>query len=198
MARGEAKYDRLVARCHAIDVLTPEDPYPIWTGEGGPHLIAPLFVLYDYSFADDGVSPARAIEAADRAGIMCADEALLHPDPWASREAWCAHRCALSEARLDAARDEHDIPFVLVNHYPLRRELARLPLIPPFKIWCGTRRTEEWAARYRASVVVSGHLHIRSTRVIEGTRFEEVSLGYPHRQWDTRRGVDSYLRPVFP
>src|SRR5689334_15936295 len=48
--RGADRYDHLVELCRGLGVLTPEDPYPAWTGPGGPVTIAPLFVLYDYSF----------------------------------------------------------------------------------------------------------------------------------------------------
>src|ERR1700726_4625971 len=48
--RGEQRYRRLVDICRGLGVLTPEDPYSVWDGEGGPLTVAPLFVLYDYSF----------------------------------------------------------------------------------------------------------------------------------------------------
>jgi hypothetical protein len=89
-------------------------------------------------------------------------------------------RCEMTERRLRAHRNE--LPTVLINHFPLREDLAKLPRIPRFSIWCGTRRTEDWHLRFNAAVVVSGHLHIRSTSYRNGTRFEEVSLGYP-QQW---------------
>jgi hypothetical protein len=57
--------------------------------------------------------------------------------------------------------------------------IFRLPLVPRFGIWGGTLRTRDWHCRFRASVVVYGHLHIRCTREIDDVRFEEVSLGYP-------------------
>ena len=85
----------------------------------------------------------------------------------------------------------------LVNHYPLRPDLAVLPRIPRFTIWCGTTRTAEWHTRYPIDVVVSGHLHMRSTRWRDGVRFEEVSLGYP-AQWQLHKGVDAYLRQILP
>jgi hypothetical protein len=44
-------------------------------------------------------------------------------------------------------------------------------------------------------VAVSGHLHVRRTDRHEGTRFEEVSLGYPH-QWDATKGLAAYLREI--
>lgn len=198
MARGVEKYARLVERCRALGVITPEDAYPVWNGEGGPHVIAPLFLLYDYSFAELGMTPTDAVEWARGAGIACADEELLHPDPYLRREDWCATRCESTELRLEAAIEEHRLPLVLVNHYPLKRAFAHLPSIPAFKIWCGTRRTETWARRFGAAVAISGHLHIRSTRMNEGTRFEEVSLGYPHRQWDPRLGMDFYIRQILP
>jgi hypothetical protein len=42
---------------------------------------------------------------------------------------------------------------------------------------------------------VYGHLHIPSTRVRDGVRFEEVSLGYP-RQWNAARPLREYLRKI--
>jgi 3',5'-cyclic AMP phosphodiesterase CpdA len=196
--RGDFKYQSLVAHCRKLGVITPEDPFPVWHGEGGQHLIAPLFLLYDYSFAPDGMTPAAARRWAADAGIVCADEELLHPDPYASREEWCRRRCIDTEARLELATANNAMPLVIVNHFPLKRELAYLPSIPRFRIWCGTTRTESWASRFRASTVVSGHLHIRGTRVLEGTRFVEVSLGYPHRQWDPARRLDTYIRQILP
>jgi len=47
---------------------------------------------------------------------------------------------------------------VLINHFPLREDLVRLRRIPRFSIWCGTKATQEWHTRFRAQVVVSGHL----------------------------------------
>ena len=88
--RGEERYLHVVEMCRRLGVLTPEDPYPVWEGEGGPVTVVPLFLLYDYTFRTDGArTKAQAIDMAERAGVMCMDERLLHPDPHASREAWC-------------------------------------------------------------------------------------------------------------
>jgi len=87
------------------------------------------------------------------------------------------------------------VQIVLVNHFPLRREHAVLPRIPRFSIWCGTRLTEAWHRRFRIRSVVYGHLHLRSTRELDGVTFEEVSLGYP-KQWDVRKGLGTYLRRI--
>jgi hypothetical protein len=73
---------------------------------------------------------------------------------------------------------------------------VRLPRIPRFSIWCGTKRTEDWHTRFRAEVVVSGHLHMPATLWRDGVRFEEVSLGYP-MQWK-HRGLVKSLREVLP
>ena len=51
--------------------------------------------------------------------------------------------------------------------------------------------------RFRARAVISGHLHLRSTLVRHGVRYEEVSLGYP-RDWRQERGLAYYLREVLP
>jgi hypothetical protein len=177
-------------------VLTPEDEYPVWDLQGERFVIAPLFLLYDYSFAPSGMSPDAAIAWAAESGIRCADERLLHFDPYASRAAWCAERCRTTAERLDAKLGETGLRSILINHFPLKQQLAHLPAIPRFQIWCGTQRTEDWHTRYRAAVVVSGHLHIRKTVWLEGCRFEEVSLGYPGRQWDGVGSIDAYVRAI--
>jgi predicted phosphodiesterase len=193
--RGEARYRRCVELCAAHGVISPEDPYVAWPGDGGPCVLAPLFLLYDYSFHPDEVADADAVAWAREAGLECTDEVLLHPDPYPSRPAWCDARVAATRARLDAIPADHRT--ILINHFPLRRDLAWLPAIPRFSIWCGTRQTEAWHRDYRAQVVVSGHLHIRSTRWIDGVRFEEVSLGYP-RQRAANLPIERYLREILP
>ncbi|MBX3187575.1 MAG: metallophosphoesterase [Labilithrix sp.] len=190
--RGEARYARLVEACRARGVLTPEDPYPVWPGDGPPTVIAPMFLLYDYSFRPDDVPRERAIAWASEADTVCVDEELLHPHPHASREAWCHARVEATRARLDALGP--DVGTVLINHFPLRRAHAFLPRVPRFCIWCGTTKTEDWHLRYRARAVVYGHLHIPRTHVEDGVAFEEVSLGYPV-QW---RGRTKTLRQIWP
>jgi len=192
---GEAKYWALIELARRYGVVTPEDPYPLWDGPGGPCLITPLFLLYDYSFRPDHVALQDVVAWAAEQQAVCADEVLLDPAPYADRAAWCAARCQLSERRLEAAG--HDLPKVIVNHYPLREDLIHIPRIPRFSPWCGTRQTEHWHRRFNARVVVSGHLHTRRTDWRDGTRFEEVSLGYP-RQWNHARGLTAYLREILP
>jgi predicted phosphodiesterase len=184
--RGEARYLDLVMLCRRLDVVTPEDPYPVWDGEGGPALVAPLFLLYDYSFGRNvGSTPEQALKRAYDAGVVCVDEFLLHPDPYPSREAWCGARVEETERRLQAC--DPDLPTVLVNHFPLVVEPTRALRHPEFAQWCGTVRTADWHRRFRAAAVVYGHLHIPRTTWHDGVPFEEVSLGYP-REWQSRRG----------
>ena len=193
--RGEAKYNRLVSICRNHGVTTPEDPYVLWTGEGTQCRLAPLFLLYDYSFRPDAVPFERAVEWAAESGIVCADEVLLSSEPYSSRSAWCAARCLYTERRLREISGQ--TPLVLINHFPLRQDLAQLWRIPRFSLWCGTRRTEDWHIRFPVSVVVYGHLHIRGTHFRDGVRFEEVSLGYPG-DWHQSSGIQPYLREILP
>ena len=193
--RGEARYLRWVEVCRERGVLTPEDPYAVWPGAGPRCVLVPLFLLYDYSFRPDEIAEADALDWARASGVECTDEILLYPDPYPSRTAWCHARCAAARARLDQIPADHGT--VLINHFPLRRDLAWLPAIPRFSLWCGTRLTETWHRDYRAQVVVSGHLHLRSTRWIDGVRFEEVSLGYP-RQRRPDLPLREYLREILP
>lgn len=194
-ARGVAKYESLVQICRDYGVLTPEDPYPVWPGSGPTTTIAPLFLLYDYSFGPDGLTPDQTIAWARAGGIQCADQRFLDPAPYESRQAWCAARLAATAARLEAIPVDHQT--VLINHWTLRRDLVRLTRIPHFVPWCGTRETDDWHRRFRAAVVVSGHLHLRATDWRDGTRFEEVALGYP-QHWRDETGADGYLREILP
>ncbi|HVS00046.1 MAG TPA: metallophosphoesterase [Thermoanaerobaculia bacterium] len=193
--RGQAKYDRLVSICRDYGVLTPEDPYVMWPGEGPNCILAPLFLLYDYTFRPDDIPVDQAVAWAAEVNLLCSDEVLLHPDPYPTRGDWCDARIRETEPRLAQAAER--APLVLINHFPLRRDLAILPRIPRFSIWCGTRQTEDWHLRYRAEVVLYGHLHIRGTYYRDDVRFEEVSLGYP-QNWEPRRGIEPYLRQILP
>ncbi|HEV2636986.1 MAG TPA: metallophosphoesterase [Actinocrinis sp.] len=179
--RGVERYERLVELCRGLGVLTPQDPYPVWPGPDGPVLIAPLFVLYDYSFRPPGVATKEAALAlAHDTGVVCTDEFLLHPDPYPTREAWCEDRVTDTEKRLLAC--DPALPKVLVNHYPLVRTPTRILRHPVFAQWCGTERTADWHIRFGAAAVVYGHLHIPRTTWHDGVRFEEVSLGYPRER----------------
>ena len=180
--------------CRQFGALTPEDPFAVWPPEPDT-VIVPMFLLYDYSFHPPSIDASSAVAWAREAGVVCGDERLLDPAPWPSRAAWCHARCRETQARLDAL--PAGTRTILVNHWPLRYDLARPPRIPRFSIWCGTTITESWAERYRARAVVGGHLHMRTTMWRRGVRYEEVSLGYP-RDWRAERGIDWYLRDVLP
>jgi 3',5'-cyclic AMP phosphodiesterase CpdA len=195
--RGEERYQELVARCRRLGVLTPEDPYEVFTGPEGPVRVAPLFLLYDYSFRPPGTrSTEQGLAYAHRTGIVCSDEYLLHPDPYPSREEWCRARVATTERRL--ADCLPGPPLVLVNHYPLVREPTRVLRHPEFAQWCGTEATADWHRRFPVAAVVYGHLHIPRTTWHDGVRFEEVSLGYPRerRVWMRPRRVPRQVLPA--
>ena len=182
--RGVERYRRLVELCRGLGVVTPEDPHPVWTGPGGPVTIAPLFLLYDYSFLPENApTRAEALAYAYQTAVVCTDEAMLHPDPYLSREAWCVARVVETEQRL-AWRDP-GLPTVLVNHWPLVREPTRILSYSQFAQWCGTGRSANWHTKSNAVAVVYGHLHIPRTTWYDGVRFEEVSVGYP-REWGLR------------
>lgn len=194
-ARGEAKYQQLVALCREYGVLTPEDPYVIWPGGTTPTMLVPLFLLYDYSFRPDHVPYEQALAWAEETNVLCTDEALLHPDPYPSRAAWCRARCEATEKRLQA--ELSSTPVVFINHFPMRQTLVRLAKIPRFSLWCGTRQTDDWHRRFPTTAVVYGHVHMRATDYQDGVRFEEVSLGYP-QQWQPAKGMQAYLREILP
>jgi 3',5'-cyclic AMP phosphodiesterase CpdA len=195
-ARGAERYRLLVEMCRGLGVVTPEDPYLVYDGPGGPVTIAPLFLLYDYTFRPPDLSKEEAMAWAHETGIVCTDEFVLHPDPHPTRDAWCRARLRETEIRLDA-RDP-GLPTVLINHFPLVRQPTDILRYPQFAQWCGTVETADWHLRYNAATVVYGHLHIPRTTWYDGVRFEEVSLGYPRER--RMYGVDGAkaLRCVLP
>lgn len=201
-ARGEAKYHECVHIARGYGVLTPEDPFEVWDGEGGPCIIAPIFTLYDYSFRPPQVSLENAVEWAKEDGVEATDEHLLHYEPYKSRQEWCNVLVDKFRNKLEEAQAAHpELPMVIANHWPLRQDLVYLKWIPRFSIWCGTTLTEEWHKQFNAKVVVSGHLHIRRTDWKDGVRFEECSLGYP-RQWkeamELGADINDFLREILP
>ncbi|MBF6842465.1 metallophosphoesterase, partial [Acinetobacter baumannii] len=110
--QGRDKYTELVDGCRAIDVLTPEDPYPEFHGV----TVVPLFTLYDYSWRPQGTTIDEALEMANRSQVIMTDEYAIKPfvDP----VLWCRERLRYTVRRL--ARVEG--PTILVNHCPLIRE----------------------------------------------------------------------------
>lgn len=193
--RGEQRYRHLVDLCRRLGVVTPEDPYPVWPGPGGPVQVVPLFLLYDYTFRPDGLDREAALAEAYRVGVVCTDEFLLHPDPYPSRQDWCLARVEQTERRL--AERHPPLPTVLVNHFPLVREPTRILRFPIFAQWCGTESTADWHLRFSAAAVVYGHLHIPRTTWYDGVRFEEVSVGYP-REWRQRAVTPGAPRQILP
>jgi 3',5'-cyclic AMP phosphodiesterase CpdA len=190
--RGRDRYDALVDMCRAIGVVTPEDPYEVWTGPGGPVAVVPLFLLYDYTFLPSGAATKeQGLAKAEAAGVLCTDEVFLHPDPYPSREEWCAARLNLTRPRLDAL----ELSTVLFGHYPLIRKPMDVLWHPEFVMWCGTVHTADWHRRYRATSMVYGHLHVPSTFDQDGTEFQEVSLGYP-QEWGARDRAPSLPRRI--
>lgn len=170
--RGRDKYNELVDLCRRIDVLTPEDPYPMFHGV----TIVPLFTLYDYSFRQPGLGVEEAVQSARDKGIMLTDEFAIAP--FVDVRGWCWDRLAYSIKRLSRTTG----PTILVNHWPLVVEPVNQVRFTEIGLWCGTRHTRSWARRYDAQVVVYGHLHMPGEMVVEGVRHVEVSLGYP-REW---------------
>jgi 3',5'-cyclic AMP phosphodiesterase CpdA len=197
--RGEQRYQHLVEVCQGMGVLTPEDPYPVWEGPGGPVTIAPLFLLYDYTFLPEGAqTKEEGLAIAYESGIVCSDERFLYPDPYPSREAWCWARIEATERRLAAL--DPALPVIFVNHYPLIREPTRVLRYPQFAQWCGTIRTGDWHTRFNTAAVVYGHLHIPRTTWHDGVKFVESSIGYP-REWQAwqQRGLEVPIpRQILP
>ena len=182
---GRSRYDHLVDMCDQMGIVSPEHPFPVWTDEGGPATIVPMFVLYDYTFLPDGATTkSEGLALARARNGVATDEFLLSSEPYATKEAWCRERLAYTRNRLDDL--DWMTPTVLVNHFPLVRDPCDVLFYPEFALWCGTTETADWHTRYNALCSVYGHLHIPRTTWYDGVRFEEVSVGYP-REWKRRK-----------
>lgn len=198
---GVARYDYLVSICRDLDVLTPEDPFPVWQGagaeeHGGAVTLVPMFLLYDYSFLPEGATTkAEGLAIARERNVVATDEFLLSPDPYLTRDAWCHARVQVTKRKLDALAP--GTPVVLINHFPLVRQPTDVLFYPEFALWCGTELTADWHTRYNVVCSVYGHLHIPRTSHYDGVRFEEVSLGYP-REWQRRGLPERLLRQILP
>jgi len=177
--RGEERYEALVQMCRSLDVATPEDPYPVFDGVGGPVTVAPLFLLYDYTFLPpDTSTKAQALVRAYRSAAVCADEFLLHSDPYPSLEAWCEQRLASTVERLSSRAAPH-LPTVLVNHFPLARQATDGLPDPLDALWYGTTRTADWHVRFNASHVVHGELYLPRLLSNSAARDPEQAIGRP-------------------
>jgi 3',5'-cyclic AMP phosphodiesterase CpdA len=194
--RGVERYATLVEMCRRLDVVTPEDPYPVWQGPSGPVVVAPLFVGYDYTWRPVGcTTKEQALAYAHSTGVVCTDEYMLHPDPYATRDEWCRTRVEETEKRLKDV--DPAVPMVLVNHYPTVRQPTHVLRYPEFAQWCGTALTADWHTRFNVAAMVYGHLHIPRSTVYDGVPFEEVSLGYP-REWQPRQRPPGLPRRILP
>ena len=99
---GKARYDYLVNMCDEMGVITPEHPFPVWTEEGGPATIVPMFLLYDYTFLPQGAATkAEGLAIARERNVVGTDEFLLSAEPYATRDAWCRDRVAYTRKRLE-------------------------------------------------------------------------------------------------
>ncbi|KAI9713213.1 MAG: hypothetical protein M1820_001199 [Bogoriella megaspora] len=206
--RGEEKYMFCVEVAREYGIITPEDPYDFWwvEGEDGsaiPHVICPIFTLYDYTFRPPEIKPEDAVAWAREKDIEATDEFMLHPDPYESRQAWCDVLVSKTTSKLTLALAKYgrDVKFIIAGHWPLRQDLVDLRAIPRFSPWCGTVRTEDWHLRFNCEVVVSGHIHVRRTDWRDNIRFEECSLGYP-KQWNHCRDegldINDMMREILP
>ena len=118
---GRARYDYLVQMCDEMGIVTPEHPFPVWTDEGGPATIVPMFLLYDYTFLPAGAATkSEGLAIARENNVVATDEFLLSSEPYATKDAWCRDRLSHTRKRLEDL--DWMMPTVLVNHFPLVRE----------------------------------------------------------------------------
>jgi hypothetical protein len=111
------------------------------------------------------VSPAGVFGVSYRTGVVCADEMMLHSDPYPDRESWCDTPAFRTRLRREYGA-----------RWPLVHQPTDAPRFREFAQWCGTTRTADWHTRFRAEVAVldmartSGGLARLSDRVEQARR----------------------------
>ena len=193
---GRARYDYLVEMCDEMGIVTPEHPYPVWTGQGGPATIVPMFLLYDYTFLPpgaatkaEGLAIAREQQRGRDRRVPAVLRAVRHPRRLVPRPAGL-HPGPAGGTGLDGPhRAGEPFPAGAANR-------ATCCSTRSSRCGAGPSQTADWHTRYNALCSVYGHLHIPRTTWYDGVRFEEVSVGYP-REW-RRRKPYRWLRQVLP
>lgn len=183
---AQDKYREMVTACQAMGVLTPEDPYPTFAGR----TIVPMFTLYDHSWRDPLISVEKALRDAAGNGVVFTDQVAIAP--YVDVPLWCQQRLGYTVRRLSKVTG----PTVLVNHWPLVREVTSMLRLPEIALWSGSCHTQDWPVRFGAETVIYGHLHIPVATDVDGVRHVEVSLGYPRER---ERTLDQRLeRNLWP
>ena len=160
-------------------------------------MVAPLFLLYDYSFRPAGSPDEEALDWAAEAGVVCTDEALLHPDPYpVARGLVRGAGAGRPSARL--ARVDPDLRPCWSTTSRCVRSPTRLLRYPGVRAVVRDRRDRRLAHPLpRRGGRVRPPAHTARPRYRDGVRFEEVSVGYP-RQWATDGGLEPKLREILP
>ncbi|CAM5649724.1 hypothetical protein STENM36S_08636 [Streptomyces tendae] len=173
--------EHLVEMCRELGVTTPEDPYPVWEGAGGPAVVAPLFLLYHYSFScpRDARPRPKDWEYAQGTGVVCSvrvPAAPLIPHP--SREAWCRARVEETERRLaEIPADPPDHP----RSTTIRCTWTPTDVLwyPEFAMWCGTSLTADWHRRFPGAHMDGSRYHPAHHLARGGPLRGGVGAGFP-------------------
>ena len=134
---------------------------PVWHGPGGPATVAPVFLLYDYTFRPDGaLTKEQGLTMAYEKGIVSRDEALLTPTRTrAGRMVLGPDRGHRAPARRAGPGAPGRVRLAL-SAGPRAHPGPALPAV------CAVVRhhaTSDWHLRFNAAAVVYGHLHIRGS-----------------------------------
>ncbi len=161
--RGVAHYERLVSLCRqlrradagrSLRALARRRPHPRDRAD------VPAVRL----FVSPALGDARAGRRLGRRPPACARRMKICSRRIRMRRATTGAPPASSRPRRGSRRCRTGVKLIVANHFPLRADLAVLPRIPRFSIWCGTTRTNDWHRRFNIEAVVYGHLHLRSSR----------------------------------
>ena len=169
--------------CRELGVLTPEDPYPVWTGAGGPVTVAPAVPAVRLH-----VPPGRrrtkeeALDLAYGRGRGLHRRAAAAPRP-VPEPGGVVPRPASTATRRRLGGCDPALPDGAGQPLPAGPRADPGPALPAVRaVVRHRRRPRTGTSAFRAATVVYGHLHIPRTTCHDGVRFEEVSVGYPCEQ----------------
>ena len=195
--RGEAPLRHLVEMCRALGVLTPEDPYPVWDGDGGPgrrRAAVPAVRLHVPAGRARDTKEEALAHAPTTPGVVVHRRVPAAPRPVPEpRRVVPRPGSPRPSARLAAL--DPTLPTVLVNHFPLVREPTVGPALPGVRAVVRHRAHRRLApALQRGRPSSTGTCTSRAPPGTTGCRFEEVSVGYP-REWGARGGDAAAAAP---
>ena len=152
--------------------------------------IVPIYGWYDDLFAPRGEIPAKYSDLERRFDCACSWPSFINPPSEARNShspAIGAFMRAVNDRVLDRFQDA-----ALDQNSPIKHVITYSHFIPRSELYRGTYdlvhvmgscRIDADAKKWKSTVHVFGHSHLNVDRCVDGVRYIQCALGYPHERW---------------